>query len=283
MTTASEDFTEGMEAAFDALPHWEHIPEADYDESEPCGERTSALGVEPVVICTRTATRRKLCSGCNQWMVACVEHGVDDLSDLDLARLKKQLLPSLLQYAEQASAIEQHARAADAERRQAFTTLGDQIYATIIKMVGAPRVQEAIDKVVKIDGATIALVQDGEVKLVVPRGQLPGETSLDLIKQVCRVGVEMIAGAAHGMGYGLGRLREEHRPTVLVQVDDFGAAADEHHALVSKHMQIGTAAEFEALNTALRTCARPARAFRKGDLLEAYATDECHRHDHGAP
>lgn len=279
-----DDFNAGMDAAFEELKRWETIPEKDYDDTWLCNHATSEAGVEPETHCARPVTRRKFCSSCDEWTTACAEHGVDDLSDLDMARLRKQLLPTILHYGQVAVDIERHARAADAHRRTAFNALGDQIYDMAIKMLGIARVQKRMDEVIRFDEAeaTISLMVDGDVKFSLPREFFPGcESTLDIVKRICRLGVEMIAGAGHGMGYGLERMRQEHRPTVLVQCDDFAAVEDEHHKAVSAHVKVGAAAELEALNAALRMCSRPARAFRAGDHLDAYATDEHHHHDHG--
>lgn len=283
----SEDMKElndGIDAVFDTLERWEPIHEEDYDPEVLCAKAIAPADAGgPAVHCEQPVTRVRYCSSCDSYELRCAVHGVDSMTDFDMARFKKQLLPLVIRYANEAGQIERHARAAEAHRRQAFNALGDQMYFVLMQLVGAEKTQKAIDKVLKLDDTTITLTSsDGVPMTQFPRGFLPGETPLDIVKQFCRVVVEMLAGAGQGMSYGIEKLRQEHRPTVLVQCDDFAPAEQAHHALVAKIVQVGTAAELAALNEALRLCARPARAFRAGDHLEAYVTDGEHHHDHGA-
>lgn len=268
----------GFDAVFDEVPRWEAVPWG--EQVGRCPHKLS--GVVEEVTCDAPAIRRRQCSSCKGYHYACEVHAVDDMTDIDIARFKKQLLPQILQYAHQASDVERAVRAAEAQRRQAIDELTNGIHLTLLRFVGAERIEKAINKAFQLTPDTISIVMDGKSHLDLPRSFIPGETPLDMVKHLCRIAVEMLAGAADGVSYGVERIREEQRPTVLVQCDDFGPVEDEHHSLVARVVQVGTTAELAALNEALRLCARPARAFRAGDHVEAYASDEHHHHDHGA-
>ncbi len=259
---------------------WEQIPEDDpnSDGTTACGHPTGIdeempLGVvNSTTYCEAPVARRRVCSRCNGFEYACAAHADDsdgNVNDLDLAWLQKQLLPMISTTGEQLGQIERQLGALARSRGKIIGDMGRQVRSVLDRLLRT----KPIGDYVQVTDEAIVLGTRG-TSMALPR-ELFGD---DPVADICEIVVSALVGVGHGISGGIRHVGERRRPTILVRCDDEGEIGDEHKSILQNLLSTGSQAELVAINAALRTCARPATAYRATGHIASYVAADNHEH-----